>query len=106
MIWLVVGDNLVRAFGLAGTIGLIRYRTVVRDPKGTTILLFSMVMGMASGLGQLTVAAVGTGVVLFALAFLHRAHRRKQAIEAVESKDLLALMADEEPPVPPADPPG
>ena len=41
LIWLVVGNNLVRAFGLAGTIGLIRYRTTVRDPKDTPIILFS-----------------------------------------------------------------
>ena len=45
-------------YSLAGTIGLIRYRTRVRDPKDTTILLFSMVMGMACGLGQFKVAIV------------------------------------------------
>lgn len=67
LIWLVVGGNVVRAFGLAGTIGLIRYRTVIRDPKDTTILLFAMVIGMATGLGIYPVAILGTA---FATAIL------------------------------------
>ena len=92
LIWLVVGDNLVRAFGLAGTIGLIRYRTVVRDPKDTTILLFSMVMGMACGLGQFAVAIIGALVVLNVLILLHYRHRRERARQAKKSADLLDLM--------------
>lgn len=79
MIWLVVGNNLVRAFGLAGTIGLIRYRTRVRDPKDTTILLFSMILGMASGLGQFPVAIVGASSVLITLTLLHRGHQQRAA---------------------------
>ena len=67
LIWLVVGTNVVRAFGLAGTIGLIRYRTVIRDPKDTTILLFAMVIGMATGLGIYRIAILGTA---FATAIL------------------------------------
>ena len=91
MIWLVVGDNLVRAFGLAGTIGLIRYRTIVRDPKDTTILLFSMVMGMACGLGQLVVAIIGTAFIICVLALLHLRHRRALAVQAKQSASLLDL---------------
>ncbi len=98
LIWLVVGNNLVRAFGLAGTIGLIRYRTVVRDPKDTTILLFSMVMGMACGLGQYAVAIVGTLVVLNVLVLLHLRHRREQASQASKSADLLDLLGTEKKP--------
>lgn len=70
LIWLVVGDNLVRAFGLAGTIGLIRYRTRIRDPKDTTVLLFSMVLGMACGLGQYVVAAIGAAFTIVTLLLL------------------------------------
>ena len=91
MIWLVVGDNLVRAFGLAGTIGLIRYRTVVRDPKDTTILLFSMVMGMACGLGQFVVALLGTAVIVCVLSFLYFSHRREQTTRSRQSANLLDL---------------
>jgi uncharacterized membrane protein YhiD involved in acid resistance len=92
LIWSVVGNNWVRAFGLAGTIGLIRYRTVVRDPKDTTILLFSMILGMACGLGQYGVAIMGTMVSLFAMAFLHYSHRRELAQASKDTKSLMQLM--------------
>lgn len=95
IIWLVVGDNLVRAFGLAGTIGLIRYRTIVRDPKDTTILLFSMVMGMACGLGQITVALISTAVVLSVLVLLYYGHRRTRSAANKKTTDLLDLFDDE-----------
>ncbi len=91
LIWLVVGNNLVRAFGLAGTIGLIRYRTIVRDPKDTPIILFSMVMGMSCGLGQFKIAIAGTMVVLCALVLLHRSHTRTQAIQQKNSNQFLDL---------------
>ena len=71
-VWLVVGNNLVRAFGLAGTIGLIRYRTTLRDPKDTTVLFFSMVMGMAIGLGMIDVAVIGC-LFVFGVLVLMRA---------------------------------
>lgn len=77
LIWLVVGDNIVRAFGLAGTIGLIRYRTRIRDPKDTTVLLFSMILGMACGLGQLIIASIGTAFVVATLLLLSVSHRRR-----------------------------
>lgn len=67
LVWLVVGDSLVRAFGLAGTIGLIRYRTTLRDPKDTTVLFFSMVLGMALGLGHYPTAIIGCLFVFGAL---------------------------------------
>ena len=96
MIWLVVGDNLVRAFGLAGTIGLIRYRTVVRDPKDTTILLFSMVLGMACGLGQFVVAVIGGIVVMMVMTLLHRRHQHEQAARNLRSASLLDLVGDQD----------
>ncbi len=92
LIWLVVGDNLVRAFGLAGTIGLIRYRTIVRDPKDTTILLFSMIMGMACGLGQVLVAVIGTVVVLAVMCLLYLGHRRSLTVANRKAADLLSLL--------------
>lgn len=92
LIWLVVADNLVRAFGLAGTIGLIRYRTRIRDPKDTTVLLFSMILGMSCGLGQYVVAAIGTAFVVMTLYGLDYAHRRTLTSWGAGSDDLQKLL--------------
>lgn len=92
LIWLVVGDNLVRAFGLAGTIGLIRYRTRIRDPKDTTVLLFSMILGMACGLGQYAIAGIGSAFVVITLYWLYVSHRREQRRAAAGPEELRELM--------------
>lgn len=74
LVWLVVGDSIVRAFGLAGTIGLIRYRTTLRDPKDTTVLFFSMVLGMAIGLGHYATAIIGCLFVFSTLCLMRVTH--------------------------------
>ncbi len=70
LIWIVVGNNIVRAFGLAGALGLIRYRTVMKDPKDTTIVLLSMIVGMACGLGQYLMASLSSILICLVLAGL------------------------------------
>jgi len=62
LIWVIVGNNLARAFGLGGALSLIRFRTPVRNPKDTTVVFFSIIIGMAVGLGQYATAMIGTGV--------------------------------------------
>jgi uncharacterized membrane protein YhiD involved in acid resistance len=49
-VMLVIGNNIARAFGLIGAVTIIRFRTKVKDPKDTTFLFFSIVVGMSCGL--------------------------------------------------------
>jgi hypothetical protein len=70
-IWVLVANFLVRAFGLAGMVGLIRYRTVVRDPKDTVMVFLSMGIGMACGLALITAALVTTGFLSLVLLAMH-----------------------------------
>jgi hypothetical protein len=70
-IWVLVANYLVRAFGLAGMVGLIRYRTPVRDPKDNVMVFISIGIGMSCGLSQITAAAVGTGFISLVLVGMH-----------------------------------
>ena len=74
LVWLVVGNNIVRAFGLAGTSGLLRSRTTVSDPKDTTVLFFAMILGMAVGLGHYLTGIVGCLFVFCALILMRLTH--------------------------------
>lgn len=89
LIWILVENYLVRAFGLAGMLGLIRYRTVVRDPKDTVIVFLSMAIGMACGLGQVTVGVVSTGFISLALAAMYAFGMGKK-VEEKEPGDKLS----------------
>lgn len=62
MMMIIIGNNLARAFGIAGAASIIRFRTPVEDARDITILFLLMGLGMAAGLGALAVAGLGTAV--------------------------------------------
>jgi uncharacterized membrane protein YhiD involved in acid resistance len=64
---IVVGDNAARAFGIFAAVSLVRFRTNIRDPKEITVLLISLAIGLASGVGRWDLAIVLT---LFSLVVL------------------------------------
>lgn len=63
LVWLIVANNIVRAFGLAGALAMIRYRTRMQDPKDTTMVFFAIIIGMACGLHQYFTAVFGAAFV-------------------------------------------
>ncbi|MDR1574181.1 MAG: DUF4956 domain-containing protein [Clostridiales Family XIII bacterium] len=58
VIILLVGNNVARAFSLAGAFSIIRFRSAPGDPKDISYVLFSMAVGLAAGMGFLVYAAV------------------------------------------------
>lgn len=67
---IVVGDNAARAFGIFAAVSLVRFRTNIRDPKEITVLLISLALGLATGVGRWDLALVLTAfafVLLWAL---------------------------------------
>jgi uncharacterized membrane protein YhiD involved in acid resistance len=67
LVMLVVGTNLARAFGVVGAAGLVRYRAKVEDPKDAGVMLSTLALGLACGVGQYVLAAISTAFILVAL---------------------------------------
>lgn len=67
LVMLVVGASLARAFAIAGTAGLVRYRAKIDDPKDASVMLSSLAIGLASGVGLLGLAAAGTVFIVLVL---------------------------------------
>jgi uncharacterized membrane protein YhiD involved in acid resistance len=66
-VMLVVGSNLARAFGVVGAAGLVRYRAKVEDTKDAGVMLSTLAVGLASGVGQYAMAVVSALFILVAL---------------------------------------
>ena len=64
---LVVGSSLARAFGIVGAAGLVRYRAKIEDPKDAGVMLATLAVGLASGVGLWMLALFAT---VFFLALL------------------------------------
>lgn len=70
VIILLIGDNVARAFSLAGAFTIIRFRSSPADPKDITYIFFTLAVGLALGLGYIGYAAVFTVVLCAVTAVL------------------------------------
>jgi uncharacterized protein DUF4956 len=64
VVMLVVGSSLARAFGIVGAAGLVRYRAKIEDPKDAGVMLSTLAVGLASGVGLWLLATFGALFVL------------------------------------------
>ena len=63
LVMIVVGTSLARAFGVVGAAGLVRYRAKIDDPKDAGVMLTTLAVGLACGIGVY-------GLAVFATVFL------------------------------------
>ncbi len=64
---MVVGDSAARAFGIFAAVSLVRFRTNIKDPKEITVLLVSLAIGLATGVGRWELAVILSMFVLVLL---------------------------------------
>jgi uncharacterized membrane protein YhiD involved in acid resistance len=64
VVMLVVGASLARAFGIVGAAGLVRYRAKIEDPKDAGVMLSTLAVGLACGVGLWMLAIFATLFVL------------------------------------------
>jgi len=77
MITLAIGSNVARAFSLVGALAIVRFRSVVDDPRDTAFVILAVAVGLAVGAGFLVVPLVGLPIAaVVALGFAARARGR------------------------------
>ena len=69
IIILLVGNNVARAFSLAGAFSIIRFRSEPKDPKDIAYVFFTLAVGLTCGMGYIGYAVIFT-VILCALMFI------------------------------------
>lgn len=67
MVMQVIDDRVARAFSLVGALSIVRFRTVLDDTQDIAFVIFAVVVGMASGTGAISVAAIGSVVMIVTL---------------------------------------
>ena len=65
---MAVGDSLARGLGVMGTLTIIRFRSLIRDPRDAMFLFACLATGIACGAGMITIAVamaiIFNGIVL------------------------------------------
>jgi len=80
---MIVGDNAARAFAIFAAVSIVRFRTNIRDPKEVTVLLISLALGLAAGVGRWE---LGVALCVFSLVLLWllEYNEQEQAFRSME----------------------
>jgi len=70
LVTIVVGNDVARAFTLAGSLAIVRFRTVVEDTRDTAFVIFAVVAGMAAASNYLIGPLICVPLVLVAVLVL------------------------------------
>ena len=71
MVIMAVGDNLAAGFGIIGAIAIIRFRTLIRDPRNIIFIFASLSVGIATGVYGYAIAVSGTLIFCLVAVLLH-----------------------------------
>jgi hypothetical protein len=71
IIIMLIGNNIARAFSLAGAFSLIRFRSAPGDPKDIAYVFFTLGVGLACGMGYILYGAIFTAVLCAIMVILH-----------------------------------
>ncbi|MDD6483586.1 MAG: DUF4956 domain-containing protein [Clostridiales bacterium] len=78
VIIMFVGSNVARAFSLAGTLSIVRFRSAPGDPKDIAYIFFATAAGLAGGVGMISYGALFVVVVCAFMLILHFTHFGKK----------------------------
>ena len=71
----IIGDSVARAFSLVGALSVIRFRTAIQDPRDIGFVFYALTVGMAVGVGNLSVAILATfliGIIILGIYNWHQ----------------------------------
>jgi uncharacterized membrane protein YhiD involved in acid resistance len=86
MVMTVIGNNLALSLGMVGALSIIRFRTSIKDSRDTVYIFWTIIIGICCGVGDFTVAGIGSAVVFIVLLALGRVKN--------ENRILLIIRAD------------
>lgn len=93
-ITLVIGNSIVRAFGLIGAVSIVRFRTSIKSPSDMAFVFLSITLGIACGCFFFLIGAAALiifGITVLIIDKLKSGKRRK------EKKNYLLIIQSEDP---------
>ena len=85
----VIGNNIALSLGMVGALSIIRFRTSIKDSRDTIYIFWTIIVGICSGVGDYTVASVGSAAVFLMLMFFGRVKNDNRILIIVKGSRLL-----------------
>lgn len=82
----VIGNNIALSLGMVGALSIVRFRTAIKDSRDTTYIFWAIVVGICCGVGDYTVAAIGSAAVFLVLLVFGRVRNENRILFIVRAK--------------------
>lgn len=86
IIIMLVGNNVARAFSLAGAFSLIRFRSAPGDPKDIAYVFFTLAVGLGCGMGYLAYSAIFAIILCLVMIVLQTVNFAKPKSSSMQLK--------------------
>ncbi len=86
IIIMLIGNNVARAFSVAGAFSLIRFRSAPGDPKDIAYVFFTLAVGLACGMGYLAYGLIFVIVLCIVMTLLHNMNFAKPKTACMQLK--------------------
>lgn len=88
----VIGNNIALSLGMVGALSIVRFRTAIKDSRDTVYIFWTIIVGICCGVGDYTVAFIGSAVVfavLLIMSCIKSDNRMLLIIRAARNKQSL-----------------
>lgn len=85
----VIGNNIALSLGMVGALSIIRFRTSIKDSRDTIYIFWTIIVGICAGVGDYTVAALGSITVFLMLLFFGRVRSENRILIIIKGSRLL-----------------
>ena len=100
IIIMLIGNNLALSLGMVGSLSIIRFRTVIKEPRDMGFLFWAIAVGLASGTGEFILAMIGSVMLAILLLIFKRVIYRDYGYLLVikgaefETKEISTILKD------------
>ena len=83
----VIGNNIALSLGMVGALSIVRFRTAIKDSRDTTYIFWAIIVGICCGVGDYTVASIGSLVVFVILLLLGRVRNDNRFLLIIKARN-------------------
>lgn len=85
----VIGNNIALSLGMVGALSIIRFRTSIKDSRDTIYIFWTIIVGICSGVGDYSVASIGSAAVFLVLLLFGRVKSNNRILLIIKASRLL-----------------
>lgn len=89
MVMTVIGNNVALSLGMVGALSIVRFRTAIKDSRDTVYIFWAIIVGICCGVGDYTVAAIGSIAVFIIALILGRVKNEERMLLIIRGNKAL-----------------